>query len=310
MKKIILLGLAFFTAGNCISAEFHRGGVTFPLEQFARRAEAHTRDTGKNLFRNSDFSAPLVTWKQPDTGWYNTIWIAGQGNMAKYLKATENIASGRIVETDRGKALELLRPLELENRMGEDVTLFTTSFNQTVRLPDENGGLYVLSFDNRTQCIGDKRYAQMLLFTCRDGSSPIPGRGKVLKGYNIRIMADPQWHSFRHEFNVPPGTRDVSVSIRADGCGGDTTQAPAVVCAHGQTAAAGIPNTDSLFSTARPDKQLRRGCKYRLPPSRVLRRTDGSDSAPHKRCEMPQKKPARRGRRVRKYQVRRSGRPG
>ena len=166
-----------------------------------------------NLLKNSDFSAPLVTWKQPDTGWYSTIWIAGQGNMAKYLKATKDVASGRIVETDRGKALELLRPPELEKIMGNDVTLFTISFSQTVKLPDENSGLYRVTFDCRNEILGQKRFAQMLLFSCLDSS------GKLIKGYNRKIQSESRWSSYSGDFEVPQKTVSIRITIRVDGCG-------------------------------------------------------------------------------------------
>ena len=221
MKRTTLSFLTVSFAVFAGAADFDRGGVTFPMEQIsAARFESSGENKEQNLLKNSDLSAPLVDWRKSDSGWYSVIWIGGPGNMKKYYEQTKNLVSAKIVDADGEKALELRRPKELEKQMGKDSALFTMAFQQTVRLPDENGGLYCLSFKSRNQTVGEHAHAQMVLIDFYDGSDPRPAKGKkICTGHNSRIASGAQWHLYRYEFSVPAGTRDLTLAIRVDNCG-------------------------------------------------------------------------------------------
>ena len=216
LQHIIFPALLCSTA--VFAFEFEKGGVTFPMEKISAERFDISKGTETNLLKNSDLSAPLV--RSAADGWNSGIWIFGQENREKYNDLCEPHVSARIVNTEAEKALELNRRIGLEKLMGKASDKFTIAFNQTVKLPDENGGTYRLAFDSRNQVIGQNRYDQMVLLNFHDGSDPRPGRGKTTRNYIYsKISAGPQWHPYSYEFTAPPKTRDLAISIRADGCG-------------------------------------------------------------------------------------------
>ncbi len=212
------MGLVFCLISGLRAEEFDRGGVTFPMEKIS--AERFGKVTGKevNLLKNADLSAPLV--KRSSEGWASSVWIFQKENRDKFEKDAPKLSSAKIADTESGKALELNRPEELETLMGKASPSFTTSFEQIVTLPDENGGMYRLSFDSRIRRFGKNACNQMVLLNYFDGSDPRPGRGKTTREYTyIHIDDAPEWHLFSKEFPIPPKTRDLTITIRADGCG-------------------------------------------------------------------------------------------
>ena len=216
LQHIIFPALLCSTA--VFAFEFEKGGVTFPMEKISAERFDISKGTETNLLKNSDLSAPLV--RSAADGWNSGIWIFGQKNRDKFNAEAGKLATAKIVDTEDGKALELNRPPELETLMGKVSDEFTIAFNQTVKLPDENGGTYRLTFNSRNQVIGQNRYDQMVLLNFHDGSDPRPGRGKTTRNYIYsKISAGPQWHPYSYEFTAPPKTRDLAISIRADGCG-------------------------------------------------------------------------------------------
>ncbi len=214
----ILLG-GLLAAGSLAAENFDRGGVTFPMEKIsAERFAAAKADNAANLLKNSDLSAPLI--RSAADGWSYSTWIFGPENREKFDKEAKETGSGKIIDTESGKVLELDRPLALENLMGEQSDKFTNAFNQIVKLPDENGGSYRLTFDHRSQVIGKNRSAQMVLLNFYDAGDLRPGRGKATRTYlNSKIDMAPEWHPYSFEFTAPPKTRDLAIAIRADGCG-------------------------------------------------------------------------------------------
>ncbi len=147
--------------------------------------------------------------------WFVPPPMAGTAaNREKYNDLCEPHVSARIVNTEAEKALELNRRIGLEKLMGKASDKFTIAFNQTVKLPDENGGTYRLAFDSRNQVIGQNRYDQMVLLNFHDGSDPRPGRGKTTRNYIYsKISAGPQWHPYSYEFTAE-NTRPCNLNPR------------------------------------------------------------------------------------------------
>lgn len=217
-KSSLSAGAAFILIFSLQSGEFDRGGITFPMEKIS--AERFSKTDGKevNLLKNGDLSEPLA--KRPSDGWTGSIWIFQKENRDKFEKDASTLSSAKIVNTESGKALELSRNEKLEELMGKESPNFTNSFTQIAALPDENGGMYRLSFDCRTRISGKNASRQMVLLNYFDAGDPRPGRGKTTKDYtHLPIDPAPEWRLFSKEFSVPPKTRDLSVAIRADGCG-------------------------------------------------------------------------------------------
>ena len=222
MKKKIFIAAGIFAsallAAHSHAANFDQGGVTFPMEKISAERFAPSKGTENNLLKNADLSTPLV--RSAADGWNQGIWIFGTEYRQKYEAETRKLSRAAIVDTGEGKALELNRPLSIESLMGKASDKFTIAFNQTVKLPDEAGGAYRLTFESRNQVIGNNRYDQMVLLNFHDGSDPRPGRGKKTRNYIYSKISDgAQWHPYSYEFTAPPKTRDLAVSLRADGCG-------------------------------------------------------------------------------------------
>lgn len=184
MKRMTGVFCGFFTVFSLCSAEFDKGGVTFPMEKISAERFGTQEGTQENLLKNSDLSAPLV--RSAADGWNSGIWIFGQENRDKFNAEAGKLATAKIVDTEDGKALELNRPPELETLMGKASDKFTIGFKQTVKLPDENGGTYRLAFDSRNQVIGQNRYDQMVLLNFHDGSDP---RREGVKQHGITFTA-------------------------------------------------------------------------------------------------------------------------
>lgn len=204
------------------SPEFDRGGVTFPMEKISAERFKPAQPSAANLLVNSDLSQPLLgTYGQTGRGWDTSTWIFGEANRKKFDTDSRMFTSAKIVTAEDGrKALQLNRPISLEKLMGDLSDKFTISFSQLVKLPDEKGGSYRLTLDCRNQLIGKNRFDQMVLLWFRDGSDPRPGRGKETREYIYsKLLSAPEWHPHSLEFTVPPGTRDLNVTFRADGCG-------------------------------------------------------------------------------------------
>lgn len=205
------------------SPEFDRGGVTFPMEKISEERFRPVQPGAGNLLVNSDLSQPLLgTYGKSGSGWTTSTWIHGTDETRKKFDADSQLfTSAKIVDTEDGKkALQLNRPISLEKLMGDISDKFTISFTQIVKLPDENGGTYRLTLDCRNQLIGKNRYDQMILLWFFDGSDPRPARGKETRNYIYsKLLSAPEWHPHSLEFTVPPGTRDLNVTFRADGCG-------------------------------------------------------------------------------------------
>ncbi len=175
MKKRI--GILFGTAAvlSLWGAEFDRGGVSFPMEKISAERFGARPEAQKNLLKNSDLAMPLT--RRAADGWSKSIWIFYQKNRDKFDKKADKFASAEIVDTPEGKALELNRSVELDRLMGSDSSAFSISFNQTIKLPDENGGNYRFSFDCRNQVFGMNPYNQLEVYNFYDGSDQRPGRG-------------------------------------------------------------------------------------------------------------------------------------
>lgn len=204
------------------SPEFDRGGVTFPMEKISAERFKPAQPSAANLLVNADLSQPLLgTYGQTGRGWDTSTWIFGEANRKKFDTDSRMFTSAKIVTAEDGrKALQLNRPISLEKLMGDLSDKFTISFSQLVKLPDEKGGSYRLTLDCRNQLIGKNRFDQMVLLWFRDGSDPRPGRGKETREYIYsKLLSAPEWHPHSLEFTVPPGTRDLNVTFRADGCG-------------------------------------------------------------------------------------------
>ena len=149
--------------------------------------------------------------------WNNIYWYCFSRG---YKDIKPRILIEEYMPIREGKALELKRPTAIETLMGKLSDKFSIAVNQTVTLPDEAGGSFRLTFESRNQIIGNNRYDQMVLLNFHDGSDPRPGRGKKTRSYIYsQIASSAQWHPYNYEFNVPPGTRDLAISLRADGCG-------------------------------------------------------------------------------------------
>lgn len=176
------------------------------------------KDSKTNLLKNSDFSAPTV--RSAADGWDSGIWIFEQENRDKFGKEAKNLAAAKIVDTGNGKALELNRSVEVEKLMGNASDKFTLASSQIVKLPDENGGTYRITFDTRSETLGKNRSMQWLIMEFYDGSDPRPGRGKQIRNYfGRKITASPDWKVQQFEMPVPANTRDVKIRFRGDGCG-------------------------------------------------------------------------------------------
>ena len=220
-KKILSVSagciLAFSVIRLC-GEEFEKGGVTFPLEKISADRFGNSTGNEQNLLKNSDLTAPLVRFAAD--GWGPSVWIFFKENQEKFDKDARKLATAAIVDTEDGKALELNRPIELEKLMGKVSDKFTIAFKQYVKLPDESGGTYRLTFESRNQIIGKNRYDQMVLLNFHDGSDPRPAMGKMTRNYIYSKISDgPIWHPYSHEFTVPPKTRDLAITLRGDGCG-------------------------------------------------------------------------------------------
>ncbi len=212
------LWAALFAFSSLQAEEFDKGGVSFPMEKIS--AERFGKTSGKevNLLKNANLSEPPA--RRSSEGWASSVWIFQKENREKFEKEAPKLASAKIVDTESGKALELNRPETLEELMGKASPSFTNSFEQIIPLPDENGGMYRLSFECRNRLLGKNAFHQMVLLNYFDGSDPRTGRGKRTRDYTHHpIDSAPEWHLFSKEFTVPPKTRDLSVVIRADGCG-------------------------------------------------------------------------------------------
>ena len=223
MKKRTFTALWIFIFAPFINPSaqaenFDEGGVTFPMEKISAERFAPSKKGEINLLKNADFSAPLV--RSAADGWSRSVWIFGEENRRKFTAEARKLASAAIADTGEGKALELKRPTAIETLMGKLSDKFSIAVNQTVTLPDEAGGSFRLTFESRNQIIGNNRYDQMVLLNFHDGSDPRPGRGKKTRSYIYsQIASSAQWHPYNYEFNVPPGTRDLAITLRADGCG-------------------------------------------------------------------------------------------
>lgn len=214
------------------SPEFDRGGVTFPLEKISAERFKPAPPSAANLLVNADLSLPLPeTPGKTGSGWATSSWIHGTDIRKKYDEDSQLFTSAKIITAEDGrKALQLNRPIALEKLMGDVSDKFTISFTQIVRLPDENGGTYRLSLDSRNQLIGKNRFDQMVLLWFFDGSDPRPARGRETRQYIYsHIQSAPEWHPHSLEFTVPPGTRDLNVTFRADGCGKLQLRSPQLI---------------------------------------------------------------------------------
>lgn len=184
---------------------------------------AETSAPDANMLVNADLAGPLGSYRKPGSGWYVTYWVqGGEANRKKFNAPTQKMIVPKIVTAEDGKkALELNRPAELETLMGDISDKFTVSVTQIV-LPDKNGGIYQLSTDYRSEVIGKNRHDQLLLLWFRDGSDPRPDCGKETRDYDY-FRFDPDtnntWKTAVHKFKVPPKTRDLNVTFRADGAG-------------------------------------------------------------------------------------------
>ena len=184
---------------------------------------AETPAADANLLVNADLANPLGSYWKPGSGWYVSYWIHGsEENRKKFDAPTQKMIVPKIVTTEDGKkALELNRPAELETLMGDISDKFTASFTQIVK-PDDNGGIYQLSVDYRSEVIGKNRHDQLILLWFRDGSDPRPDAGKETRTYDyfrFEPSTNNAWKTVVHKFKVPPKTRDLNITFRADGAG-------------------------------------------------------------------------------------------
>ena len=207
-------------AATLWGADFDRGGVTFPMEQISReRFQAVSQEQG-NLLKNPDLKEVPVAWHKMDTGWVAGRWIFGPENRARFNEKTARIGHTEFVDTESGRVMELKRPVELEDLMGQLSTQFSLSFSQVLVLPENGGGTFRISFESRNQVIGKNKFDQMLLVFFYDNSSRYPAQGKETGRYLCRkLNSDPEWQTYSYDFTVPPGTRKIKISFRGDGCG-------------------------------------------------------------------------------------------
>ena len=207
-------------AATLWGADFDRGGVTFPMEQISReRFQAVSQEQG-NLLKNPDLKEAPVAWHKMDTGWVAGRWIFGPENRARFNEKTARIGHTEFVDTESGRVMELKRPVELEDLMGQLSTQFSLSFSQVLVLPENGGGTFRISFESRNQVIGKNQFDQMLLVFFYDNSSRYPAQGKETGRYLCRkLNSDPEWQTYSYDFTVPPGTRKIKISFRGDGCG-------------------------------------------------------------------------------------------
>ncbi len=210
---------SLLAAGVCF-ADFDRGGVAFPMEQISReRFQAVSQEQG-NLLKNPDLKGAPVAWHKMDTGWVVGRWIFGPENRAQFDEKTARIGHAEFVDTESGRVMELKRPVELEDLMGQLSSQFSLSFSQVLILPENGGGTFRISFESRNQVIGKNKFDQMLLIFFYDNSSRYPGQGKETGRYICRkLNSNPEWQTHSYEFTVPEGTRKVKITFRGDGCG-------------------------------------------------------------------------------------------
>ncbi len=207
-------------AATLWGADFDRGGVTFPMEQISReRFQAVSQEQG-NLLKNPDLKEAPVAWHKMDTGWVAGRWIFGPENREKFDEKTARIGHAEFVDTESGRVMELKRPVELEDLMGQLSAQLSLSFSQVLVLPENGGGTFRISFESRNQVIGKNKFDQMLLVFFYDNSSRYPAQGKETGRYLCKkLNSNPEWQTYSYDFTVPPGTRKIKISFRGDGCG-------------------------------------------------------------------------------------------
>ncbi len=220
MKHLLtaVLGAALFCTGLCgADKEFHRGGVTFPMEKIsAERFAVKAVPAGKNLIKNGDFSQDFVPSRNKLNGWCKGRWMFGDDNRKKFWKQACKISESRISTVDGKKVLDLHRPAELEKLMGAKAASFYISAEQRVALPDALGGRYKLSFTYRSQKIGSGGFMQGILVYYYSAIE----KGKNTRPYEVLHYAPvPTWTNYSAVLTVPAGTRALSISFRSDGCG-------------------------------------------------------------------------------------------
>ncbi|MGN0871647.1 MAG: hypothetical protein ACI4UV_10710, partial [Victivallales bacterium] len=92
-KTISLFAISLFGVCFLCSAEFDKGGVTFPMEKISAERFGNQKETLVNLLKNSDLSAPLV--RSAADGWSIGIWIFGQENRDKFSKEAGKLATAK-----------------------------------------------------------------------------------------------------------------------------------------------------------------------------------------------------------------------
>ena len=174
----------------------------------------------QNLLINADLAQPFV--KGDQLGWIPACWLSGsiQNDRIRLQAEITKLIQVRIVDTDIGKVLELNRPIKLEEILGSSSTAARSAVRQVVRLANLNGGVCHLAFESRNEVIGKNPFAQLVMVKCYDGSHTRPARGKQLqKTISISIDNTSQWKKYSQAIQIPAGTRDLTVTIQADGCG-------------------------------------------------------------------------------------------
>lgn len=217
--KYFLTAVAFCCCALLAAGDrtFHRGGVTFPMEKIsAERFAVKKTPAGKNLVKNGDFSQDFLTSRDNTQGWRRGRWMFGEENRKKFWKEACKIVESRISVVDGKKALDLNRPAELAKLMGKAAGEMYISAEQRVPLPDDQGGVYKLTFTYRSQKIGDGRFLQAILL--RYYSEVV--KGKEVRPYQVVNYAPvPNWTANPVELTVPAGTKALNISFRSDGCG-------------------------------------------------------------------------------------------
>lgn len=214
---IVALSAAGIFAATAGDLRFHRGGVSFPMEKIsAERFNTRGAPRGENLIKNGDFSKGFVSHKVKTGGWRKGCWLFGSGNQKKYFAQARKISQARTTIDGGRSALDLNRPIALEELMGSNASAFYISATQTVPLPDAQGGIYKLTFQYRSQKIGSSTSSQAVLIYYLSEIE----KGKNTRSYQVfRYPPQPGWSNNTIELTVPAGTKALNVVFRSDGCG-------------------------------------------------------------------------------------------
>ena len=215
-KFLFLLAAAAATASPGASV-LDKGGVTFDFQKISAGLfkPAAAVSQAENLVTNADYSAkenpkdPL-RW-QPNYCYLHTNAIPGND-------PRRNRARKVVKWSVKDGVFTVTKPEELKSFLSLKVIQSTSGgWRKTVNLPDDQGGLYNITFQYRGKINGPGGAYLLLSGNSSVAGSWWKGKNTFFKVY--RITLSDEYQNYKNAVLLPPGTRSIELVPRIDGTG-------------------------------------------------------------------------------------------